>query len=62
MLALSDGLVDLGALSDDRGEPNLGVLGVDPRGTASAEYGLGAIEALVKAVRAKVGQLLAGTP
>jgi len=62
MLALSDGLVDLGALSDDRGEPNLGVLGVDPRGTASAEYGLEAIEALVKAVRAKVGQLLAGTP
>jgi len=54
MLAFYPELVDLETLGDNLEEPPLGVLGVDPRGTASAEYGVEAVEAIVASVRGKL--------
>jgi len=58
MLHLRPELVDMGALEPDRSKPLVGVMGVDPRGTATADYGRRGIEAMTEALRAKAHEAL----
>jgi len=58
MLYLRPDLVDMGALDPDPSRPLIGVMGVDPRGTASAEYGKEGMDAMIEALRPRVREAL----
>jgi len=59
MLYLRPDLVDMSALDPDPAKKPVGVLGVDPRGNASAEYGKQGMEVMTEALRPKVLEALA---
>ncbi|HIE52399.1 MAG TPA: creatininase family protein [Armatimonadetes bacterium] len=59
MMALRPELVDMSRLPEDPQEKLIGVGGIDPRGTASREYGERGVRAIVERVVAKAHELLA---
>ena len=60
MMALRPELVDLSVLPQDPGEKLIGVGGRDPRVHASPEFGERGVEAVVKAITSRAGQMLEG--
>ena len=58
MLHLRPELVDMSRLNPDPDKPPIGVLGVDPRGNATAEYGKEVLDAMTEALRPKVLEAL----
>jgi len=58
MLYLRPELVDMNLLDPNPKNVPIGVLGVDPRGTASAEYGREGMEAMTEALRIRVHEAL----
>jgi creatinine amidohydrolase len=58
MLHLRPELVDMSRLDPDPNVKPVGVMGVDPRDTASAEYGKEGMDAMIEALRVKVNEAL----
>lgn len=58
MLYLRPELVDMSALDPDTTRRLIGVMGVDPRGTASAEYGKQGMDAMIGALKERVDRAL----
>ena len=58
LMTLRPELVDMSRLPDDPQEQLVGVGGIDPRDTASVEYGKAAVRAVVKAITTRSQALL----